>query len=125
MTDAISNDYALTPYFTVKGADRFIRFMKAVFDAAVVKENRYEDGILQHARLRVEGCIIMLNEATEDAPANQSQMHLYVANINATHDLALRHGAVSLMAPMMRPHGERMAGFKDPCDHIWWVAERV
>lgn len=31
-------------------------------------------------------------------------------------------GAVSLMAPKDRPHGDRMAGVRDPCGNIWWVA---
>ena len=125
MTNSISNAYAMTPYFTVTGAHRLIAFMKAVFDAEVVKDNRYDDGTLQHARLRVEGCIIMLNEASDDFAANQSQMHLYVANIEDIYDRGLRHGATSLMAPMLRPHGERMAGFEDPCGNIWWVAEQA
>jgi len=24
---------------------------------------------------------------------------------------------------MLRPHGDKMAGFCDPMDNIWWVAQ--
>ena len=51
-------------------------------------------------------------------------MHLYVSDSDQTYECALQHGATSLMAPMMRPHGDRMAGFCDPFGNIWWVAER-
>ena len=112
----------LTPYFTVTDAGGLIRFAVAVFGARILKDSRYPDGRLQHARLHIEDSLIMLNQATEAFAPTVSQMHLYVDDVDATYALALRHGAVSLMAPMLRPHGERMAGFSDPTGNIWWVA---
>ena len=112
----------LTPYFTVQDADALIRFCVAVFDARILKDNRYDDGTLQHARLQIEDSLIMLNQATADFPVTVSQMHLYVDDVDATYHLALREGATSLMAPMLRPHGDRMAGFIDPTGNFWWVA---
>lgn len=112
----------LTPYFTVQDADALIRFCLAVFDARILKDNRYDDGTLQHARLQIEDSLIMLNQATADFPVTVSQMHLYVDDVDATYHLALREGATSLMAPMLRPHGDRMAGFIDPTGNFWWVA---
>ena len=41
----------LTPYFTVEDADALIRFCKVVFAARILKNSRYEDGTVQHARL--------------------------------------------------------------------------
>ena len=112
----------LTPYFTVQDADALIRFCVAVFDARILKDNRYDDGTLQHARLQIEDSLIMLNKATADFPVTVSQMHLYFDDVDATYHLALREGASSLMAPILRPHGDRMAGFIDPTGNFWWVA---
>lgn len=112
----------LTPYFTVQDADALIRFCVAVFDARILKDNRYDDGTLQHARLQIEDSLIMLNQATADFPVTVSQMHLYVDDVDATYHLALEEGATSLMVPMLRPHGDRMAGFIDPTGNFWWVA---
>lgn len=113
----------LTPYFTIKGCDEFIQFMSDVFDARLVKINRYDDGTVQHARLKINDSLIMLNEANGDYLPNLSQMHIYVDNVSDIYQLALNHGAVSLMTPMIRPHGDWMAGFKDPFGNIWWIAE--
>ncbi len=118
-------EYPLTPYFTVKNADRLIAFACVVFDAVVVKENRYDDGTVQHVRLRIGKSLLMLNEATDTFPVNVSQMHLRVNDAEAVYAHALREGAVSLMEPNDRPHGERMAGIKDPCDNVWWIAAPV
>lgn len=113
---------SITPYFTVVDADRLISFLTAAFDACVVKESRYDDNRVQHARLRIGNTIIMLNESTDDYPVNMSQMHLYVDDADRAYELALQFGAVSLMEPNDRPHGDRMAGIKDPCGNVWWIA---
>ncbi len=113
---------AVTPYFTVHDADRLIEFLSTAFDAAVIKENRYENGKIQHARMCIGDSLLMLNECSEAFPANVSQMHLYVDDADATYITALDAGATSLMAPNDRPHGDRMAGIEDPCGNIWWIA---
>ena len=112
----------ITPYFTVQGADRLMDFLITAFDASVVKESRYDEGSVQHARLQIGNSLIMLNECTDDYPANVSQMHIYVENADDAYQTALNLGAASLMEPNDRPHGDRMAGIKDPCDNVWWLA---
>ncbi|WP_367181351.1 VOC family protein [uncultured Roseovarius sp.] len=64
----------------------------------------------------------MLNESTDEYPANISQMHIYMEDADSAYQLALQLGATSLMKPNNRPHGDRMAGIKDPCGNIWWIA---
>ncbi|MGI9351957.1 MAG: VOC family protein [Rhizobiaceae bacterium] len=113
---------SVTPYFTVENADHLMEFLKTVFGASVVKENRYPDNRIQHARMLVGDSIIMMNESSETYPVNVSQMHLFVDDCDSIYDAALRSGAISLMEPNDRPHGDRMAGIKDPCGNIWWIA---
>ncbi|MDJ0824860.1 MAG: VOC family protein [Rhodobacter sp.] len=112
----------ITPYFTVQDADRLMNFLVNAFSATLVKENRYDDGRVQHARLLIGNSLIMLNEATDDYPPNVSQMHIFVEDADIAHKSALRLGAKSLMEPNDRPHGDRMAGIKDPCGNVWWLA---
>lgn len=64
---------SVTPYLTVADADSLIAFLVAAFDGSVIKENRYENGHIQHARVRIGTSIIMLNESSETYPANISQ----------------------------------------------------
>ncbi len=115
---------SVTPYFTVHGADRLIDFLVAAFGASIVKESRYDDGSVQHVRLQIGNSLIMLNECTDDYPANKSQMHIYVENADNAYQSALHLGATSLMEPNERPHGDRMAGIEDPCGNVWWLATR-
>ena len=120
--ESLKEEQTVTPYFTVQDADRFIEFSVAAFDAYLVKEDRYADGRIQHARLRIGNSLIMLNQASDDYPSNISQMHIYVQNADEAYASAITFGAVSLMEPNDRPHGDRMAGVKDPCGNVWWIA---
>ena len=113
---------AVTPYFTVHDADRLIEFLSTAFDAGIIKESRYDDGKVRHVRMCIGDSLLMLNECSDVYPANVSQMHLYVEDADTTYATALSAGATSLMEPNDRPHGDRMAGIKDPCDNIWWIA---
>ena len=114
--------HSITPYFTVNDAEKFIEFLIVVFDASVIKETRYENNRIQHARVRIGSSIIMLNEGSVTYPVITSQMHLFVSDTDTTYKAALKAGAVTLMEPNDRPHGDRMAGIKDPCGNIWWIA---
>ena len=112
----------MTPYFTVADPEALIAFMIAVFDAELLKKDVYDDGRVQHARLKVEGALMMLNQAGDDYPAQSSQMHLFVDDLMACYEKGLALGAVSIMTPNRRPHGEMMAGLIDPCGNRWWIA---
>ena len=113
---------ALTPYFTVDGADRFLDFVVEVLDGQVVRRGLTDDGLVQHARCRIGDSLIMVNDAGVGYTPSRQQMYLYVPDVDATYDRALAHGATSLMAPELRPYGDRIAGVVDPFGNIWWVA---
>lgn len=114
--------HTITPYFTVSDADQLLEFLVEAFGGAIVAANRYPTRRIQHARVRVGDSVIMLNESNEQYPINVSQMHLYVDDVEIVFSKALSAGAVSIMEPNERPHGDRMAGVKDPCGNIWWIA---
>ncbi|MEM1302272.1 MAG: VOC family protein [Pseudomonadota bacterium] len=123
---ATSEDYGtVTPYFTVADPDRLIAFLTAVFAADLIKMNRYSDGTLQHARVRIGDTVIMMNQSTADYAPNVSQMHVIVEDVDAVFATALASGATAIMTPNIRPHGDRMAGITDPCGNTWWIATRI
>jgi len=117
--------HTITPYFTVSDADQLLEFLVEAFGGAIVTTNRYPSGRIQHVRIRVGDSVIMMNESNEQYPVNVSQMHLYVDDVEKVFSKALSAGAVSIMEPNERPHGERMAGAKDPCGNKWWIARHA
>ena len=87
MAENMDNKIKLTPYFTLLDADGFIDYMIAVFDAQIIKDSRNANGTIQHARLKIEDSVIMLNQADKNYPPNQSQMHLYVESVENIYKL--------------------------------------
>ena len=64
---AVPTDSAqtVTPYFTVEDAGQFIGFVTAILGGTVIKDDRTAAGRVQHARIRIGGSVIMLNEASD------------------------------------------------------------
>ena len=89
MQDPQASNSTITPYFTVADADLLIQFLTKLFDAKLVKEDRYESGKIQHARLPIGDALIMLNESSVDYPANISQMHIRVDDTETTFEKAM------------------------------------
>ena len=87
--------HTITPYFTVEDADGLIAFLSAAFGANLVKCDRYDDGRVQHARLQIGRSLIMLNECSDDFPANVSQMHICVDDADRAYTSAVNLGATS------------------------------
>ncbi|MGI9622634.1 MAG: VOC family protein [Acidimicrobiales bacterium] len=114
--------HTVTPYFTVLDADLLVAFLGSAFGGQVVKEDRDRHGRIRHARVRIGDSIIMLNEASAEYPANDSQIHILVADVDAAFDRAVNQGASVIMEPNLRRHGDRMAGVVDPCGNRWWIA---
>lgn len=117
--------HTIIPYFTVSDADLLIEFLIEAFGGEILVTNRYDSGRIQHARVRIGDSVIMLNESNDEYPANVSQMHLYVDDVESVFVKALSVGAVAIMEPNKRPHGDCMGGIKDPCGNVWWIATQM
>jgi len=117
-----SGYHTVTPYFTVRDASKLIQFLVDSFNASVIVVKRCSNDNIKHARVCIGDSIIMMNESNEEYPENISQIHLYVDNVDTPFSSALEAGAIALMQPNKRPHGDRMAGVKDPCGNVWWIA---
>jgi len=114
--------HTITPYFTVSDADHLLEFLVKVFGGTIIVSNRYASGSIRHARVRIGDSVIMVNESNEQYSVNVSQMHLFVDDVDVVYSKAVSAGAISVMEPNVRPHGDHMAGVKDPCGNIWWLA---
>jgi uncharacterized glyoxalase superfamily protein PhnB len=62
----------------------------------------------------------MFTEASEQFTPDTGGFFIYVADADATYDLALQKGAISVMPPADQPYG-RSCGIKDMCGNTWWV----
>ena len=118
--------HTLTPYLVVDGAEKVIRFMMEAFGAqAVFDPMMRPDGKVMHAEYRIGDSVIMISDASERAKATSSMLHLYVPNVDAVYQKALKAGGTSVMEPADMFYGDRSGGVSDPAGNQWHIGTHV
>jgi len=118
--------HTITPYLVVDGAEKAIRFMKEAFGAELVLEPMARpDGKIMHAELKIGDSILMISDASERAQPTSGLLHLYVPNVDAVYQKALKAGAASEMEPSDQFYGDRSGSVKDPAGNRWYIATHV
>lgn len=115
--------HSITPYLVVPDAPKTIAFLKQAFGATTLFEPmKRPDGSIGHAELKIGDSPLMLSETSEQCPATQAMIHLYVPDVDATYKKALAAGATSVMEVADQFYGDRSGGVKDPAGNSWYVA---
>jgi len=115
---------ALVPYLTVDDPARLIAFVKGAFAAEELKDQHWEHpaGKVIHAALRVEGCVIETGRASTEWGAMPVAIHLWVRDVDATYERAVKAGGVSLHGVKEMEYEERACAVRDPCGNNWYIA---
>jgi uncharacterized glyoxalase superfamily protein PhnB len=119
----VPDGYArVTPFLTVDGARDLLDFLVQVFDAKIMDKTEGPDGKLAHAAVRIGDSSIELADATERFGPMQSAVHVYVHDVDETHQRALEAGGQEIHGPMEMDYGERASAIRDVAGNHWYVA---
>ena len=118
--------HTVTPYLVVDGAEKIIRFVKEAFGAQPVFEPMARpDGKIMHAEFKIGDSVVMLADTSERAQATSDMLHLYVPNVDAVYQKALKAGAKSLTEPADQFYGDRSGSIMDPAGNRWFIATHI
>lgn len=125
--------HTLTPFLTVRDAVRAIEFYKAAFGAEERGVMKAPDGKVMHAELKIGDSIIMLSDEFPEFGAVSPQaiggsamgLHIYLDNVDAAFDRAVKAGAQVEMPVMDQFWGDRYGKLKDPFGHKWSIGTHV
>ena len=118
--------HTVTPYLVVDGAEKVIKFMKEAFGAQQVFEPMMRpDGKVMHAEFKIGNSIVMLADSSERAQATSTMLYLYVPNVDAVYQKAIKAGGTSLMEPADQFYGDRSGGVKDPAGNRWHIGTHI
>ena len=117
--------HSVTPYLMIKGADKFIAFMAAVFGAKVTEQLMQADGKPGHTELRVGDSLIMLSEVKADRPPTPIMLHIYVDDVDVAFERALNAGGKVVAAPTNQFYGDRSGGVIEPSGNTIWIATHI
>ena len=115
----------VSPYLVVDGASQTLEFLARAFDAVELRRFTDDAGRVAHAETRIGESVVMLADAHPDWPSHPSQVHIYVADVDATYQRALAAGATSVQAPVKKDDEDKRGGVKDAGGVTWWIATRV
>ena len=124
----------VAPYLHVDGANAAIEFYTEVFGATErVRMPGDSPDSLGHAELELGNSVVMLADEFPDVGAlgpksvggSSVTLHVYVEDVDATFETAVRAGARSLREPADQFYGDRSGQFEDPFGHRWNVASHI
>jgi uncharacterized glyoxalase superfamily protein PhnB len=118
--------HTLTPYLVVDGAEKTIAFLQNAFGAQYEHQpTKRPDGKIMHATLKIGDSMLMIAEASERAKASPVMLYLYVPNVDAVYQKALKAGATSVMEPADQFYGDRSGGVKDAAGNQWYIGTHI
>jgi PhnB protein len=133
MVKAIPDGYhTMTPYLTVKGADRAMDFYQKAFGAKEMVRMPMGDKIA-HAEMKIGDSMIMLGDESPEmgavAPSGKGRtpvtICLYVEDVDKVFKQAIAAGAKEIRPVQNQFYGDRSGMLTDPFGHIWNVATHV
>jgi PhnB protein len=121
------------PYLHVDGAVEAIDFYTSVLGATERMRMAAPDGKLGHAELQLGDAVIMLADEFPGMGASGPKavggtpvtIHVYVEDVDATFDRAMKAGAKEVSPVTDQFYGDRSGQFEDPFGHRWNVASHV
>jgi PhnB protein len=118
--------HTVTPYLIVEGAEKIIGFMREAFGAETTHEpTRRPDGKIMHATVKIGDSLVMIADASEQVKAMPAMLYLYVPNVDASYQRALKAGGTSIMEPADQFYGDRSSGVKDAAGNSWFIGTHV
>ena len=117
--------HTVTPYLIVQGASKLIDFLKQAFEAEEIYRQNMPDGTVMHAQVRIGDSMLMMSDATSQHKPMPSMIYLYVEDVDAVYNRALKAGATSLREPTNEFYGDRSGGVKDFAGNQWWIGTHI
>ncbi len=122
--------HTLTPFLTVRDAERAIEFYKNAFGAESRGLMKGPDGKVMHAEIKIGDSVVMLSDEFPDFGSVSPQglggspmgLHIYVDDVDNSFDRAVKAGAQVEMPVMDQFWGDRYGRLKDPFGHKWSIA---
>jgi PhnB protein len=116
--------HTVTVYFHPIGAQRFIDFVTNAFGGTELMRHA-EGDMIMHAKVQIGDSVIELGEARYPTQPLPTAIYLYVNDVDAVYEQALKAGGTSMLPPTDQPYGDRNAWVKDPFDNVWYVAAPI
>jgi PhnB protein len=115
----------LFPYFFMRDAAAFVRFLLDGLGGVEIGRSVRPDGRIANAQVRLGTVTVMVSEATDRFPQMPASYYLYVEDADLAQARAIGAGAVEMVPVQDMPYGDRQGGVRDPHGNLWWLSQRL
>jgi uncharacterized glyoxalase superfamily protein PhnB len=125
--------HTVTPSIIVRDAAKAIDFYQRAFGAEEIERFAGPNGSVMHAEIRIGDSRIMIGEENEQwgtksplsTNGNPGSLHIYVDDVDASFDRAVKAGATVRYPLEDAFWGDRYGKVADAFGHEWGIATRV
>lgn len=125
--------HTVTPYLILDNAVRALDFYQRAFGAVELFRMPGPGGKIGHAEIKIGDSPIMLADEHPDMGARSPKsiggspisIMLYVENVDAFVDKAVKAGAKLVRPIENKFYGDRTGGLEDPFGYQWYIATHI
>ena len=125
--------HTATPYLILDNATRALDFYQRAFGAVELFRMAGPNGKIGHAEIRIGDSPLMLADEHPDMGARSPKsiggspisIMLYVENVDAFVDKAVKAGAKLVRPIENKFYGDRAGGLEDPFGYQWYIATHI
>jgi PhnB protein len=125
--------HTLTPHLICADASKAIDFYKRAFGAVELNRTAGPDGRLMNAMVRIgDSAMMLMDENTAWGALGPTllkgtpvSIHIYVEDVDAAFEKAVKEGATAKMPPADMFWGDRFCALIDPQGHSWSIATHI
>jgi PhnB protein len=115
----------VVPQLVIAGAQKAIDFYAAAFGAELLHAMPGPKGAIMHAAIRIGEGTLFLSDSTEFAKPTTTNTYLYVKDVDALFERAVKAGA-TVLAPLTNMFwGDRWGMVADPFGNQWQLGTHV
>jgi PhnB protein len=112
----------IIPQLVIKGAQKALDFYRDALGAEVLHSMPGPGGSIMHAAVRVGDGTIFVSDASEFAKPTAANLFVYVKDVDAVYNRAVKAGA-TVAAPLADMFwGDRWGMIADPFGNLWQLA---
>jgi len=112
----------VTTYLHPTGAAGFVDFLKQAFNAREIARYDSPEGKVVHAKIGIGDSVVEIGEPHDRWQPMPTMLYLYVPDVDALYEQALRAGASSIHPPKDQSYGDRSGGVTDAWGNQWYMA---
>ncbi|MBM3507733.1 MAG: VOC family protein [Alphaproteobacteria bacterium] len=116
---------SVTPWIIGEDTAGLMEFLKVAFDAEEEGLINGPDGRISHAEMRIGNAMVMMFDAPEGWPPTPGFLRLYVEDVEATLQRAVRAGAEVVTRVTLLGFGDKVGRVRDPFGNAYWIQQRV